>query len=111
MVTDGSGKLVFNNVQAFPSFSIYPIGGNTTSYSPLAIANADGLNFGARVEIGINPPIRFPIAAVNRTWVVGAISYTHQPCECEFCIAIRLEMLCSIITQLWSRGFIRVFGM
>ena len=84
VVTDGSGKLVFNNVQAFPSFSIYPIGGNTTTYSPLAIANADGLNFGARVEIGINPPIRFPIAAVNRTWVVRPSATPTNPVNVNF---------------------------
>ncbi len=84
VVTDGSGKLVFNNVQAFPSFSIYPIGGNTTTYSPLAIANADGLNFGARVEIGINPPIRFPIAAVNRTWVVRSSATPTNPVNVNF---------------------------
>ncbi len=72
VVTNSSGKLVFNNVQAFPSFSIYPIGANTTTINSLAIANADGLNFGARVEIGVNPSIRFPIAAVNRTWTIRA---------------------------------------
>jgi hypothetical protein len=70
VVTNSTGKLVMNNVAAFPMFSVFPIGGNTTTYNPVAIANADGLNFGARVEIGIIPSIRYPIAAVNRTWVV-----------------------------------------
>ncbi len=69
LVTNGSGKLVLNNITATPR--IFPIGGNTTTINPLAIFNGSGLNYGARVEIGINPPIVVPLSAVNRTWVVN----------------------------------------
>lgn len=69
VVTNSTGKLFLNNITgATPR--IFPIGGNTTTINPLAIFNGLGLNYGARVEIGINPSIRFPIAGVNRTWVV-----------------------------------------
>ncbi len=77
IVTDGTGKLVINNISgATPR--IFPIGGNAVTINPLAIFNGSGLNFGARVEIGINPSIRYPIAAVNRTWVVNASGNSGQ---------------------------------
>ncbi|MBL0182001.1 MAG: T9SS type A sorting domain-containing protein [Chitinophagaceae bacterium] len=69
VVTNSTGKLVLNNITGVPR--IFPIGGNTTTIDPLAIYNGSNLNYGARVEIGINPSIRYPIAAVNRTWVVN----------------------------------------
>lgn len=68
VVTNGSGKLFYNNVVALSR--IFPIGANSSTINPVSIANGSGLNYGARVEIGINPSIRFPIAAVNRTWIV-----------------------------------------
>jgi hypothetical protein len=70
IVTNSSGQLVMNNVGAFPSFSVFPIGANTTTMNAMAIANGEGLNYGARVEVGINPVIAIPVSAVNRTWVV-----------------------------------------
>ena len=69
IVTNGLGKLVLNNITAAPR--IFPIGSNTTTINPLAIFNGSGLNYGARVETGINPPIAVPLSAVNRTWVVN----------------------------------------
>jgi hypothetical protein len=68
IVTNGTGKLVLNNITV--TQRIFFIGSNTTTINPLAISNGLGLNYGARVEIGVNPTIRFPIAAVNRTWTV-----------------------------------------
>lgn len=69
LVTNGPGKLVLTNITATPR--IFPIGGNTTTINPLSISNGSGLNYGARVEIGINPAIAVPLSAVNRTWVVN----------------------------------------
>ena len=69
IVTNGTGKLVLNNITAAPR--IFPIGGNTTTLNPLAVYNGSGLNYGARVEVGINPAIAVPLSAVNRTWVVN----------------------------------------
>jgi hypothetical protein len=69
IVTNSTGKLVINNIAgAIPR--IFPIGANTTTINPLAIFNGDGLNYGARVETGLNPAIGIPLQAVNRTWVV-----------------------------------------
>lgn len=68
VVTNGIGKLVLNNITG--TTRIFPIGSNTTTINPLEIFNGLGLNYGAKVEIGVNPTIRFPIAAVNRTWTV-----------------------------------------
>ncbi len=69
IVTNGTGKLVLNNIAA--AFRTFPIGGNTSTINPLIIYNGSGLNYGARVEIGINPAIAVPLSAVNRTWVVN----------------------------------------
>lgn len=69
VVTNGTGKLVLNNITA--ALRIFPIGGNTTTINPLTIYNGSGLNYGARVETGIDPAIAVPLSAVNRTWVVN----------------------------------------
>ena len=69
VVTNGSGKLVINNIGA--TSVIFPIGASTTSINQLEIYNGNNINYGARVEVGISPSIRFPIAAVNRTWIVS----------------------------------------
>jgi len=69
IVTNSTGKLVINNITG-PTKRSFPIGANTTSINPLALYNGGGLNYGARVEIGLNPSIRFPISAVNRSWFV-----------------------------------------
>lgn len=69
VVTNGSGKLVIQNIGA--GTVIFPIGASATTINPLAIFNGGGLNYGARVEIGINPAIAAPVKAVNRTWVVN----------------------------------------
>jgi len=70
IVTNGTGKLVITSVGAFPAFALYPIGASTTTFNPMALADGGGLSYGARVEVGINPAIRFPVAAVNRTWFI-----------------------------------------
>ncbi len=69
VVTNGSGKLVLNNI-AGATPRIFPVGANTTTINPMAIFNGGGFNYGARVEIGINPAIVGPLKAVNRTWFV-----------------------------------------
>lgn len=68
VVTNGSGKLVLNNITG--TSRIFPIGANTTTINPMAIFNGAGLNYAARVEVGINPAIAVPLKAVNRTWFV-----------------------------------------
>ena len=70
IVTNGSGKLVMNTVGGFPGAS-FPIGATAATYNPLVISNGGGLNYGARVETGINPAIAVPVRAVDRTWVVN----------------------------------------
>ncbi len=71
VVTNGSGKLVLNNI-AGATPRIFPVGANATTINPMAIFNGGGFNYGARVEIGLNPAIAVPVAAVNRTWIVRA---------------------------------------
>lgn len=69
VVTNGSGKVFINNIGVFPG-ATFPVGANTTTINPLIIFNGEGLNYGVRVETGINPAIAVPVQAVNRTWVV-----------------------------------------
>lgn len=69
IVTNGTGKLILNFISgATPR--IFPVGASNTTINPIAIFNGGGLNYGARVENGINPPIGAPLKAVNRTWFV-----------------------------------------
>jgi Secretion system C-terminal sorting domain len=69
IVTNGTGKLIINNIAgAVPR--IFPVGANNTTINPMAISNGGGFNYGVRVEIGINPAIAVPVNAVNRTWFV-----------------------------------------
>lgn len=69
IVTDGSGKLVINNITgATPR--IFTIGANASTFNPMAISNGGGLNYGIRVVTGISPGIAYPANAVNRTWFV-----------------------------------------
>ena len=82
IVTNSTGKLFINNIVAAPV--IFPIGANTTTINPLAIFNGSNLNYGARVEVGLNPNIRFPIAAVNRTWVVNPSGLPAGPVNVNF---------------------------
>ena len=82
IVTNANGKLLINNIGATPVF--FPIGANTTSINQLEIYNGDNKNYGARVEIGINPSIRFPIAAINRTWLVSVSSNPVGPVNVNF---------------------------
>lgn len=67
--TDGIGTLTFNNVTG----KTFPIG-TGTSYNPLVFSNGGGLNYSARVEVGINPIIAFPTYGINRTWNIRASS-------------------------------------
>lgn len=82
VITNGSGKLVYNNIAGLSR--IFPIGANSTTINPLSIANGSGLNYGARVETGINPSIRYPIAAVNRTWIVNPSGNPAGPVNVNF---------------------------
>ncbi len=83
IVTNSTGKLVLNNI-AGATPRIFPIGANNSSINPLEIFNGSGLNYGARVEIGINPSIRFTIAGVNRTWVVNPSGNPGGPVNVNF---------------------------
>ncbi len=82
IVTNTNGKLVINNIGTTPVF--FPIGANTTSINQLEISNGNNINYGARVEVGINPSIRFPIAAVNRTWLVSVSANPAGPVNVNF---------------------------
>jgi len=70
IVTDGPGKLLLNNILAVSR--LFPIGANTITYNPVTLQNGGGLNYGMRVEVGINPPIAVPVNAVNRTWFISS---------------------------------------
>ena len=68
VVTNGTGKLIIQNVGA--TTIIFPIGASATTYNPISLQNGGGVNYGARVVIGISPTIVVPLNAVNRTWFV-----------------------------------------
>jgi hypothetical protein len=66
IVTNGLGKLILNNVGAVTR--TFPLGAGAATYNPIKLQNGGGLNYGIRVEAGINPAIAVPVKAVNRTW-------------------------------------------
>lgn len=74
IVTDGSGKLVVTSIGV--TARTFPVGATSNTYNPLVISNGSGLNYGVRVEAGINPPIAEPDRAINRTWFVTPIGGT-----------------------------------
>lgn len=70
VVTNSTGKLTMTNIGVTPT--VFPIGANTTTINPIVIFNGNNVDYSARVEIGLNPTIAYPIIAVNRTWTVRA---------------------------------------
>ncbi len=68
VITNGTGKLIINNIGATPV--TFPIGRFQNSYNPVTISNGGGLNYGVRVDTGVSPAIAVPVKAVNRTWYV-----------------------------------------
>jgi hypothetical protein len=89
IVTNGTGKLIIQNVGAITV--IFPIGASTTTYNPVKLQNGGGLNYGLRVEVGINPPIAVPLSAVNRTWFISSgvppgtvdITFNYVAADCN----------------------------
>jgi hypothetical protein len=82
VATIASGRLVINNIGPTPvSFPVGPIEG---TFNPMYISNGGGLNYGVRVEIGINPPIGIPLKAVNRTWFVTPSGGTPGTVNTDF---------------------------
>ncbi|MBL7701340.1 MAG: hypothetical protein JNM14_03775 [Ferruginibacter sp.] len=68
VVTNSLGTLIINNIGATPRG--FPVGATAATFNPMFISNGGGLNYGVRVETGINPAIAVPVNAVNRTWFV-----------------------------------------
>jgi hypothetical protein len=81
-VTNGLGKLVINNIGVAPVN--FPVGATASTYNPINIANGGGLNYGVRVENGINPTITVPLNGVNRTWFVTPNGGTPGTVNTEF---------------------------
>jgi len=70
IVTNSTGNLILKNVT---TAKLFPIGPDETKYNPLTIANGNGKDYSARVEIGINPGgTANPLLGVNRTWNITA---------------------------------------
>ncbi|MCB0777792.1 MAG: T9SS type A sorting domain-containing protein [Chitinophagaceae bacterium] len=67
--TNGSGRLIQNNITGSRTF---PIG--HTSYNPVFIAGGGGDNYAARVDTGIAPSIAFPTYGINRTWNIQSLA-------------------------------------
>jgi hypothetical protein len=82
VVTNGTGKLIINNIGSTPV--TFPIGATFNSYNPLVFSNGQGINYGARVETGINPAIANPDIAVNRTWYVIPALQPVAPVQISF---------------------------
>ncbi len=66
VVTNLTGELIITNIGV--GLVLFPIGANATTLNPIWRSNGQNINYGARVEIGINPAISYPLIAVNRTW-------------------------------------------
>ena len=82
VVTNGSGKLIFNFITGTPQ--VFPIGADQTTINTLVITNGGGFSYGARVETGINPNIAVPLSAVNRTWFVTPTGGTPATINTDF---------------------------
>jgi len=82
IITDGSGLLTIPAVGAGPV--VFPMGPDAASYNALTFTNGQGIDFSARVEIGINPNIAFPGIAVNRTWTINSSSTPAAPVGVQF---------------------------
>jgi len=88
-VTNSLGKLIINNIGA--SLVNFPIGASLATYNPVSIQNGGGLNYGMRVELGINPAIAVPLSAVNRTWYISSgappgtvdINFNYAAADCN----------------------------
>lgn len=88
-VTNSLGKLIINNIGA--SLVDFPIGASIATYNPVSIQNGGGLNYGMRVELGINPAIAVPLSAVNRTWFISSgtppgtvdITFNYAAADCN----------------------------
>ena len=71
VVTNGTGKLVHRNINN--STTYLPIGAGAVSFTPVAIGNGGGADYGVKVAIGFTAnTIANPNLAVNRTWYVSA---------------------------------------
>jgi Secretion system C-terminal sorting domain len=68
VITNGSGKLVINNIGA--AVTLFPVGANAATFNPMSIFNGGGFSYGVRVALGFYAPITIPVTAVNRTWFV-----------------------------------------
>jgi hypothetical protein len=82
VVTNDAGKLIINNIGSAPV--TFPIGATSATYNPLVFSNGQGINYGARVETGINPAIANPNIAVNRTWYVIPALQPAAPVQISF---------------------------
>jgi hypothetical protein len=82
VVTNGTGKLIINNIGSTPV--TFPIGATYTTYNPLVFSNGQGINYGARVETGISPAIANPNIAINRTWYVIPALQPAAPVQIGF---------------------------
>ena len=77
IITDGTGMLTIPAIGAGPV--LFPIGPEAASYNPLTFTNGSGIDYSARVEVGINPSIAFPGIAVNRTWTINSSGFPPGP--------------------------------
>jgi len=71
IITNSTGLLTRKNILPTGS-ALFPIAPTAATYNPITIKNNDAatLDFSARVEMGLNPPIGYPTNAVNRTWTI-----------------------------------------
>jgi hypothetical protein len=89
IISNGNGKLVLNNIVA--AVRVFPVGATSTTYNPVSLQNGGGLNYGLRVEVGINPAIAVPLSAVNRTWFISSgappgsidVSFNYVAADCN----------------------------
>lgn len=83
IVTNGTGKLVLNNITGATPRR-FPVGADAATINELEIFNGGGFNYGVRVENGINPAIGIPLQAVNRTWFVTPVGGTPATVNTNF---------------------------
>ena len=84
VVTDGAGSLILKTINV--TARTFAVGSDATNWTPIQIANGDGLDYKVRIQTGIYPANTTfnGSKAIQRTWNVTAIGGTPSGATLTF---------------------------